>query len=667
MPESPQEELEELLAGRLIKQAEAEDFGVEKTTASDTDPNRGGEQTDPDSNKVSGTGSTEHDDAAVTAITTVAANTDVEAGAIPTVVTTSPSFAKVEKSLISLGFFTPSSRRIKDQKVKRISFTRSIDGKKVEATAEFHPSAMLGLPITADQDKFLALHDIITNLLQTQGKISNPIRFTSADLLRLLNKRVRTGKNYKDIIEWLDVMTATTIMSNGVVYEAGKQRFARDRFHVFERAVSVGKELPDGTIADANYVWLSDWQLDNINQNFLLPIDLLTYRQLKNHIAKALVPLLQVWLFASQKAGSFEKRYDELCEMLSLQIYKAPSLITRQLQPSLDELIHYEYLEKWRIEKTSDRKAYKIIFFHGPKFHRDRRRRLEQKSQAESTVVIAQSGSIEPELPEPGKLQHDSAPETVAGATKKTATTVPQKKVGKTTSGMSDWSPAPTPAEQKPIEQVKEESNLIDELAVRGMMPSVALKLLNSIPAERQEQIRDYIDYWDSVKQSGGNVGVGLLYDLIKTPQQLPPTFVTRRQREARQRQVKRDADWRMVKDVLEQRYEAHRERHVDRFIAETVTPPEFERRVTTCKEKLSAQTNLDFPSVWNRPETIERQAHAMARAEIAQQVSIITFEDFRKAELPHLLAELQLDPADLGINIPGQTAGQEPTQPQQN
>ena len=75
-----------------------------------------------------------------------------------------------------------------------------------------------------------------------------------------------------------------------------------------------------------------------INHNFLLPIDLETYRKLKNHISKALVPLLQVWLFASHKAGSFEKRYDELCEILNLQKYKAPSLITRQFKPSLDEL-----------------------------------------------------------------------------------------------------------------------------------------------------------------------------------------------------------------------------------------------------------------------------------------------------------------------------------------
>ena len=52
--------------------------------------------------------------------------------------------------------------------------------------------------------------------------------------------------------------------------------------------------MPDGTTADRNYVWLSEWQLENINHNFLLPIDFEAYKQLRNHIAKALVPLLQI-------------------------------------------------------------------------------------------------------------------------------------------------------------------------------------------------------------------------------------------------------------------------------------------------------------------------------------------------------------------------------------
>ena len=146
---------------------------------------------------------------------------------VESVPTTSPAkadesdaaaFAKVDKSLISLGFFTPSSRRIKNQKIKSIRFTRTDAGKKVEASVEFHPSPVYGLPITADQDKFLALHHIITNLLRENGTITNPIRFTSADMLRLLDKKRQSGKNYQEIAEWLACMTTTSIISLSLIH-----------------------------------------------------------------------------------------------------------------------------------------------------------------------------------------------------------------------------------------------------------------------------------------------------------------------------------------------------------------------------------------------------------------------------------------------------------------
>ena len=39
------------------------------------------------------------------------------------------------------------------------------------------------------------------------------------------------------------------------------------------------------------------------NSNYPLPINLETYRKLRNQIAKILVPLLQVWLYASRAEG----------------------------------------------------------------------------------------------------------------------------------------------------------------------------------------------------------------------------------------------------------------------------------------------------------------------------------------------------------------------------
>jgi hypothetical protein len=500
--------------------------------------------------------------------------------------------------------------------VKRVSFTRDIDGKRMEVTAEIHPSGMFGLPITADQDKYLALQEIITHKLQSDGKITNPIRFKSAELLRLLNNSTKTGKNYKAISEWLDVMSATTIISDGAVYVAGQKRFARDRFRVFDRALSFGKELDDGTVADANYIWLSAWQLENINQKFLLPIDLETYRELRNHIAKALVPLLQVWLFASHKAGSFEKRYEELCEILTLQTYRAPSHILRQFKPSLDELTHHGYIEKWRIEKTTDKKSYKIILFHGAKFHRDRRRRLEQKSHVETGVVVAESEPMEPNLPEPGKLEVATPPVPPVG--------------DKTKMKTADLPDVP--------------GKLVDELSARGLMPSVALKLLGSLPADRLDSVSDYMDYWDKARK-GSDVRPGLLYDLIKNGEPLPADFETSRKRADRQAAEEHRKVVAAAEERLKSEYEDHCRVAIDRFIA-GLPPGEFDRRVAEYRAQPANQSEF-----WNeRPDVADQFARHAVRAEISKTVSLPAYEDFYIQRLPHVLAELKLDPMELGL-----------------
>jgi hypothetical protein len=275
---------------------------------------------------------------------------------------------KVEKNLASLGFFTPSSKRIKSARKKTITFARVVDGKRIEARANILPSAEYGLPITADQDKFLALQKIITDIRQRNGEVRNPIGFSSAEMLRILGKRVTAGKNYDDISEWMKRMTLTGISSEGTVYLAGKHVWASDTFHVFERSVTFGSEMPDGRIAEKNYVWLSEWQLENINNNYLLLIDLESYRQLKNHIAKTLVPLLEIWLIATREAGCFEKPYDELCQILNISRYQHLSKIQEKLSPSLNELKACGYLSDWSIVRHPITKACVVVFHHGERF-----------------------------------------------------------------------------------------------------------------------------------------------------------------------------------------------------------------------------------------------------------------------------------------------------------
>jgi replication initiator protein A len=300
-------------------------------------------------------------------------------------------FVKVEKNLSTLGFFTPSKSRGKIELVeKTIRFKREVNGKTVEAEATILPSAKYGLPTTADLDKYLAFQKILNDIRVREGQVSNPIGFSSTQMLNVLGVKT-AGNNYQDVYEWLQRMTLTGISSKGVIYLAKRKAWATDTFHVFDRVVAFGMEMPDGSTAERNYVWLSDWQIENINNNYLLPIDFETYRKLRNHIAKALVPLLQVWLYASRNDGRFEKRYLDLCTILDIRQQKHRSLIKKQLGPSLDELQHYGYLASYHIEITSDGRDYKIVAEHGGKFFNDQKTRAALLLPATTPVDTAPS------------------------------------------------------------------------------------------------------------------------------------------------------------------------------------------------------------------------------------------------------------------------------------
>ncbi|MGI8495417.1 MAG: replication initiator protein A [Pyrinomonadaceae bacterium] len=303
---------------------------------------------------------------------------------------TGPEFVRMEKNIAAFGFFTPTSKRAKGTPPKIIKFTQIIDGNRAEAKVTIAGNTLYGMPTTADQDKYLAFQKILERIKREKGKIENPIAFTSAELLQLLG-HTDGGSNFKDVEEWCDVMASTYIKSEGAMWIAGKKKFASDSFVIFQRVRRTGQELEDGTTADKNYIWLSDWYLENINAFYLLPIDFDTYKQLKNNIAKALIPLLQIWLYASREQGIFEKRYDELCQILNIAQYSYPSKIKEKLAPSFNELITQNYLSEWDVSETADKTGYKIVFWHGRKFYQDQTKRLSKANKARHKLASGKS------------------------------------------------------------------------------------------------------------------------------------------------------------------------------------------------------------------------------------------------------------------------------------
>ena len=301
-------------------------------------------------------------------------------------------FIKLEKNLNYISFFSPSkSRRGKSNplappRVRTITYPpREIEGKIVYPRTTIKPDAQLGLPTTADRDKYLAFMKIVTDRKAKLGQVQNPIGFTTYELLKGLGL-TDAGFHYEEVNQFLERMVSTTIKSEYAVYFHGAKRYAKDIFHVFNRAVLTGQELPDGTVAQMNYVYMSDWQLENINTNYTFPIDFNSYRQLKRDIAKALFGHLHTWFYAS-RGKPVERKYSELCELLDIQCWPHISKAKQILQPPLDELIRIRYFQAWDLVHTVDGSDFKLIMTPGDAILRVTRPRLTSANPVQDPAM----------------------------------------------------------------------------------------------------------------------------------------------------------------------------------------------------------------------------------------------------------------------------------------
>jgi hypothetical protein len=258
-------------------------------------------------------------------------------------------FVRIEKSLHSLGFFGSATNREGSRTVVQVF--RRPDGHRVQAKAVIEGIPSLGLPSTADRDKYMAFMKIAMDQREFQGRVVNPIRFSGADMIRLLRLR-KGGFHYDEINDWCKRMVATTIMSESSVFLADRRQYASDTFHVFDRVVLIGEELADGRKSESYQVYLSEWQLTNLNHGYLLPLDFNAYVQLRRDISKALFGHLSVWFYAS-RGQTIEKRYTDLCQLLSIRAYPHVSKARSVLEPSLEELVGIEYLASWDLARSA--------------------------------------------------------------------------------------------------------------------------------------------------------------------------------------------------------------------------------------------------------------------------------------------------------------------------
>jgi len=266
---------------------------------------------------------------------------------------------RAEVNLLNLPFFVLSSREMHTHRETVYEVKERVGHTQVHRVWRVTGSQHLGHPAPFDKKVFRAIEAIIDE----QGyPVENPVTFTTYELLKKMGERIG-GRQYQMVRQSIDRIVATTVIAQNIFWRKARRRWHSETFHLYERCIHQGEELPGGRLAEKNYLWLHPLYLESLNARYVKPIDYEYYRSLERPVAKRLYELLGYKFYGAMKNGSdtLVYNYQTLCKLLPLKPQKYPSLAKRCLSGAHEELIRTGFLAHvaWR--------GWRIYYQAGPK------------------------------------------------------------------------------------------------------------------------------------------------------------------------------------------------------------------------------------------------------------------------------------------------------------
>jgi hypothetical protein len=182
-----------------------------------------------------------------------------------------------------------------------------------------------------------AVHLAFLSLATDRGfPLANPISWGWRDLCRRMGISC-SGREVQRIKVAIEATAGLSIKSQYAVYSKPDGRMIRTQdegLHLYERYAFNGSELPDGSRAEANCLWLSGWYLDNLNAMFTAPLDYELWRWLdrQSPIASRLYEFLLVNFYSGTPV--LRINYEKLAQFLPVKLERCRSYARRQLAPA---------------------------------------------------------------------------------------------------------------------------------------------------------------------------------------------------------------------------------------------------------------------------------------------------------------------------------------------
>jgi hypothetical protein len=175
--------------------------------------------------------------------------------------------------------------------------------------------------------------------------VSSVIRLAS---LREIGRIVGEG-NTDRIKKALEDIVLAGVQSKGTFYLKNRESYIDETFHLYDGVIFAGQKLPDGRVADAVYVVLSRWFLENINDGYTVPLNWDYHRSLQGEIVSRMYELLSLDFFIAFEQGReyVDKIYTQWCPYFPIVPQDKLFKVKGQLKSAIYQHMESGYLGKY--------------------------------------------------------------------------------------------------------------------------------------------------------------------------------------------------------------------------------------------------------------------------------------------------------------------------------
>jgi hypothetical protein len=278
-----------------------------------------------------------------------------------------PKTLRTEFNFLKFPFFDLS----KDSKRKRIKIEEWVDTKEGKFHIFWKVTRDIESQFPGDFEK--RLHRAIEQVVNATPKpITNPLRLGSLRYIaRLMGINPDSGKNREDIQKAFKNIVKASIEAEGTfqLKEGKNKHYIQDTFHLYERVVFTGEQLPDGKTADCVYLMLGSWYMNNINNNYVVPLDWHFYNELTGAITTRMYEYLSIYFYAAIERGSpyLDVRYSQICSYFPVKRQYPAWKARKQLKSAHDSLTASGYFANIEWLDTTEADDWLLRYLIGPR------------------------------------------------------------------------------------------------------------------------------------------------------------------------------------------------------------------------------------------------------------------------------------------------------------